>query len=214
LHVTFATLFSALEQHVGFWRFINSWIINFLFFFIVHHAPVSLPAIHHLLHWTAITLDLPHLKNHAAHDILMTTSTSGICRKFSWLVWFKVIWCHLHLVWLFVTSQFDVISMFPNQRFGEVCWHNMHIFLHPLPLFCVVALNINYQHSKLAIAEKQTQRYDTAVHNCKNIRLCIKTGVWNTFITTSEQFTTTKIRLHKRLEKKCVGRILKLFHIV
>jgi len=26
------------------------------------------------------------------------------------------IWCAL-----FVTSQFDVISMFPNQRFGEVC---------------------------------------------------------------------------------------------
>jgi len=42
------------------------------------------------------------------------------------------IWCAL-----FVTSQFDVISMFPNQRFGDVCWHNMHIFLHPLPLFYV-----------------------------------------------------------------------------
>jgi len=26
------------------------------------------------------------------------------------------IWCAL-----FVTSQFDVMSMFPNQRFGEVC---------------------------------------------------------------------------------------------
>jgi len=26
------------------------------------------------------------------------------------------IWCAL-----FVTSQFDVISMFPNQRFGDVC---------------------------------------------------------------------------------------------
>ena len=38
-------------------------------------------------------------------------------------------WCAL-----FVTSQFDVISMFPNQRFGEVCWHSMHIFLHLLSL--------------------------------------------------------------------------------
>ena len=27
-----------------------------------------------------------------------------------------IFWCAL-----FVTSQFDVISMFPNQRFGEVC---------------------------------------------------------------------------------------------
>jgi len=38
---------------------------------------------------------------------------------------------------LFLTSQFDVIFMFLNQPFGEVCWHNMHIFLHPVPLFYV-----------------------------------------------------------------------------
>jgi len=25
-----------------------------------------------------------------------------------------------------VTSQYDVIFKFANQRFGEVCWHNMH----------------------------------------------------------------------------------------
>ena len=40
------------------------------------------------------------------------------------------IWCAI-----FVTSQFDIISMFLHQHFGEVCWHNMHIFLHPLPYF-------------------------------------------------------------------------------
>jgi len=28
---------------------------------------------------------------------------------------------------LFLTSQYDVIFTFPNQRFGEVCWHNIHI---------------------------------------------------------------------------------------
>jgi len=42
------------------------------------------------------------------------------------------IWCAL-----FVMSQFDVIFMFPNQRFGEVYWHIMHILLHALPLFYV-----------------------------------------------------------------------------
>jgi len=42
------------------------------------------------------------------------------------------IWCAL-----FVTSQFDVIFMFLNQRFGEVCCHNMHILFHALPLFYV-----------------------------------------------------------------------------
>jgi len=40
------------------------------------------------------------------------------------------IWCAL-----FVTSQFDVIFMFPNQRFGEVCWHERHILLRALALF-------------------------------------------------------------------------------
>jgi len=40
------------------------------------------------------------------------------------------IWCAL-----FVTSQFYVMFTFPHQRFGEVCWHNMHIFLHAFPLF-------------------------------------------------------------------------------
>jgi len=26
-----------------------------------------------------------------------------------------------------VTSPYNVIFMFANQRFGEACWHNMHI---------------------------------------------------------------------------------------
>jgi len=64
--------------------------------------------------------------------------TSGLRIKFSWGVsiqWHMVVIC----IWgaLFVTSQFDVLFMFPNQRFGGVCWHNMHIFLHPLHLFSV-----------------------------------------------------------------------------
>jgi len=68
----------------------------------------------------------------------LTPLPSGVRRIFSWrcfLQWHMVVIC----IWcaLFVTSQYDVIVMFPNQRFGEVCWHNMHIFLHPLPLFHV-----------------------------------------------------------------------------
>jgi len=34
----------------------------------------------------------------------------------AWHMMVICIWCAL-----FVTSQFDVILMFPNQRFGEVC---------------------------------------------------------------------------------------------
>jgi len=45
---------------------------------------------------------------------------SDVCRKFSWGGWFRVIWWSFVFGVLFVTSQFDAISMFPNQRFGEV----------------------------------------------------------------------------------------------
>jgi len=64
--------------------------------------------------------------------------TSGVRRKFSmggFIQWHLVairLWCPL-----FVTSQFDVIFMFPNQRFGEVCGHNMHILRNAPPLISV-----------------------------------------------------------------------------
>jgi len=56
---------------------------------------------------------------------------------------------HLHLVcavcYVTIWRHFHV----SKPTFWRGCWHNMHIFLHPLPLFCVVALIINYQRSKL-----------------------------------------------------------------
>jgi len=64
---------------------------------------------------------------------------SGGGRKFSWgggfVQWHMMVICICCA--LFVTSQFDVIFTFPNQRFSEVCWHNVHILLHALPLFYV-----------------------------------------------------------------------------
>jgi len=54
-------------------------------------------------------------------NVLTLVGVSGVHRKFSWggLVQGHMVvicfWCAL-----FVMSQFDVISMFPNQRFGEV----------------------------------------------------------------------------------------------
>jgi len=47
---------------------------------------------------------------------------SGARRKFSWggfIQWHMVVICICCA--LFVTSQFDVMFMFPNERFGEVC---------------------------------------------------------------------------------------------
>jgi len=43
-------------------------------------------------------------------------------------------------------------------------------------ILCVTAVNINYQRFKLNIRRKYTQRYDTAVRNCKNFRLLIITA--------------------------------------
>jgi len=37
---------------------------------------------------------------------------------------------HLYLVCAFVTSQFDIMFIFLNQHFGEVCWHNRQILSH------------------------------------------------------------------------------------
>ena len=47
---------------------------------------------------------------------------SGVRRNFhggGFIQWHRVVICIWHA--LIVTSQFDVIVLFPNQRFGEVC---------------------------------------------------------------------------------------------
>jgi len=44
---------------------------------------------------------------------------------------------HLHLVSALCNVTIWRHICFPNQHFGEVCWHNRHILLHALPLFYV-----------------------------------------------------------------------------
>ena len=100
------------------------------------------------------------------------------------------IWCAL-----FVTSQNDVIVLFPNQRFGEVCWHNMHIFLyiHSSYFMCQCTEHKLLElQVRLSEENTYTQRYDTAVRNCKTIRRCVKAREYNTLINSSEQFTAEK----------------------
>jgi len=70
---------------------------------------------------------------------------------------------------LFATSQYYVIFTFANQRFGEVCWRNIHIILHALSILvivqCVTAINTNYQSSKLgyrSIAQRSTLRQSSS----------------------------------------------------
>jgi len=90
--------------------------------------------------------------------------------------WHMVVIC----IWcvLFVTSQFDVMFMFPSQRFREVVDTTCILFYTHSPYFTChcTECKLQYQRSKLDIRGEYTQRYDTAVHNCKNIRLRVKTG--------------------------------------
>ena len=82
--------------------------------------------------------------------------------------WHRVVIC----IWcaLFVTSQNDVIALFPNQRFGEICWHNIHIFLyiHSSYFMCqCTEYKLLELQVRLSEENTYTQRYDTAVRNCK-----------------------------------------------
>ena len=82
-------------------------------------------------------------------------------------------WCAL-----FVTSQFDVIFTFPNQRFGEVCWNNRHILLHALPILCVSS-KLGYWtkiNSALRHSSSQLQKYQAVCWNggVKHTHHCIR----------------------------------------
>jgi len=92
--------------------------------------------------YVVLLLDISHClclqwkRPHAPSESECTVGVCGSERQFSlclhveqwrtqkifmggFIQWHMVviyIWCAL-----FVTSQFDAISMFPNQRFGEVC---------------------------------------------------------------------------------------------
>jgi len=53
----------------------------------------------------------------------------------------------------------------------------IYFYTHSLyTVLCATAQNINFQLSMLGYRGKYTQHDDTTVHNCKNIRLRIKTG--------------------------------------
>jgi len=90
---------------------------------------------------------------------------NGVRRKFSWggfIHWHRVDIC----IWfaLFLTSQFYVIVLFPSQRFGEVCWHKMHVFLYIHSPYFMCHCTINYWRPKLAYRRKihATLRYSSS----------------------------------------------------
>ena len=126
------------------------------------------------------------------HNIWQGSVSSGVRRNFSWgggfIQWHRVVIC----IWcaLFVTSQNDIIVLSPNQRFGEVCWHNMHIFLYIHSYFMCQCTEYKLLELQVRLSEENTytQRYDTQFVTAKNIRRRVKTGEYNTRINSSEQF--------------------------
>jgi len=72
----------------------------------------------------------------------------------------------------------------------------MHIFLYiHSPYFMRHCTEYKLLALQVRLSDENTpnaQRYDTAVRNCKNIRLRVKTGEYNTLINSSEQFATEK----------------------
>jgi len=76
---------------------------------------------------------------------------------------------------LFVTSQFDVIFMFPNQRFGKVSGHNMRILLSALPLF--------YKLSALQVRISEENKHNATTQHFKTGKIsgiALKQGSKNT----------------------------------
>jgi len=64
-----------------------------------------------------------HLRKHTNNCLnlkISTYRTVAYGENFHGGGWFRVIWWSFVFGVLFVRSQFDALSMFPNQRFGEV----------------------------------------------------------------------------------------------
>jgi len=108
-------------------------------------------------------------RNSAIHAYALSR---GVRRKFSWGGFGSGSYGgHLYLVC--AVCDVTIWRHVPNQRFGEVCWHNNAYFSTRAPLIsCVIALNVNYQRSKLGYRRKinstlrhsssQLQKYQAA----------------------------------------------------
>jgi len=86
-----------------------------------------------------------------------------------------------HCPWIFAVCDVTICRhAFTNQRYGEVCWHNMHITLHALSLLvvqCVTVMNIDYQRSKFGDRSKrQHSSLGQSSSLLQNIRQLVKTG--------------------------------------
>jgi len=107
--------------------------------------------------------------------------------------WFKVIWwlfvCGVHCLWRHNLTSFPCFQTNVLAKFVDIVC--IFFYIHS-PWYIRRCTEYELSALQVRLSAKKTQRYDTAVHNCKNNRLRVKTGEWNTLITTSEKFTITK----------------------
>jgi len=119
--------------------------------------------------WSLLLLVLAYLRKLRSYVAVAYAETF---HGTGFIQWHRVVictWCAL-----FVTSQNDVIVLFPNQRFGEVCWHNMHIFVYiHSSYFMCQCTEYKLLELQVRLWEENTysQRYDTAVRNCKKYQV-------------------------------------------
>ena len=117
-------------------------------------------------------------------------SRSGVRRKFSWRVSFSGIWWSfvfgLRSLWRHNLTSYSCFQIHVLAKFLDIT--GIFFYTH-FPYFMCHCTQSKLSAFQVRIAEEnKTQRYDTAVHNYKNIRQHVKTREWNTLITASEQF--------------------------
>jgi len=110
-----------------------------------------------------------------------------------WHVVVICIWCPL-----FVTLQFDVIFMFPNQLFGEVFWHNMRFLLHALPLIYTSQFDVTFVFPNQLFGEVFWHKMHILLHAlpliCVSLNWTISApGRISEENATTQQFITAKI---------------------
>jgi len=115
---------------------------------------------------------------HQHYQVLGLFCVSNLC-LYQWRMVVILTGCTL-----FLTSMCDVKFTFQNQRFGEVFWQCISLYTHcTYSLLCnLICLCIDFKPSaalqlKMQALNSLHSKLRPSNHNCKNIRLHVKTRV-------------------------------------
>ena len=94
-----------------------------------------------------------------------------------------------------MTPQFDVILILPNQHFGEVCWHNMHILPHILPYFMCHCTEYKLSALQVSISEENSLKTTTQQFITAKISGC----TWKQGSKTHSSLRQSNLQLHNEV---------------